>query len=177
MSDDARRHMQATLDKLGFAGDPEMAETAARFTQFLSEWLPIERTETPVSVCATSTPDQVVAFTEIPFHSLCAHHLLPFHGTVDVAYRTGDVLLGLGSLPRLVRQIAQRPQLQERMAQQLLDALVEAVGDQDVLVRIRARHMCVEMRGSRSPGHAVVLVSHGNTKGLMDALSTSGEPA
>ncbi len=171
MSDEARRHMQATLDALGFHGDPEMTDTAARFTQFLSEWLPPPDGPEPVSVCASSTPGQVVAFADIPFHSLCAHHLLPFHGTVDVVYRTGDVLLGLGSLPRLVLRVAQRPQLQERMAQEILDALVQALGDQDALVRIRARHMCVEMRGSKSPGQAVVLVGHGDTTGLMDALS------
>ncbi len=168
MPDAAVAHMQKVLDSLGFVGDPEMADTARRFTEFLGEL----RAEGPpsVSVCASSMPGQVVAICDVPFHSLCAHHLLPFSGTVSIAYRAGERLAGLGAIPRVVRWASRQPQLQERMANALAEVLVDRLQPQGVAVRIEARHYCVEMRGSESPARVVVQAERGDVTGLWAAM-------
>jgi len=102
----------------------------------------------------------------MPFHSLCAHHLLPFHGKVSVAYRPENVLAGLGSIPRALRHFARRPQLQERLTEQLAEHLYQALGPKGLVVQSTARHMCVEMRGAESPMDVVVLAVRGDVAGL-----------
>ncbi len=140
-------HFQAFLSSLGFDGDPEMIDTATRFTRWMSEFVPSAKAP-EVSRCAVVTPGPV-AVRSLPFHSLCAHHLLPFFGHVAVAYRPGETLIGLGSLPRLVEHVARRPQTQERLADQLATVVDEAVAPQSVAVGVVARHLCMEMRGAR----------------------------
>ena len=164
MADEAQDHMQRFLDALGFVGDPEMAATAERFTQLLTEFS--ERPAPEVSLCAAEMPGQVVCIRRIPFHSLCAHHLLPFFGHVDVAYKAGDKLVGFGSIPRVVKWAARQPQLQERLAASIADVLIEELQPQGVLIRIEARQMCVEMRGAESPASVVVERRVGDTEGL-----------
>ncbi len=146
------------LELVGFRGDPEMATTAERVTKFLADYVP--REPPPVSTCAWEATDPLV-IREIPFWSLCAHHLLPFHGTVAVAMRPGGTLLGLGSIPALVHHFAQQPQLQERLAAQLADHLLVVARPASVVVAIRARHMCVEMRGATGHPEIEVRASRG----------------
>ena len=87
---------------------------------------------------------------DIPLHSICAHHLLPFFGRVHIAYLPGDRLLGLSKFTRLVEHLARRPQVQERLTAQIADALQEVLACRGLLVLVEARHLCVEMRGVRS---------------------------
>lgn len=155
---DAERHAEALLDALGFAGDPEMAGTARRFAELLAEFVPAPLE--PLSVCASVQPGPVVV-RQIPFHSLCAHHLLPFSGTVSVGYLPDRTLLGLGSVPRLVGALARRPQLQERLGEQIADEIVRSASPLAVVVEVRARHLCVEMRGARTPAEVVTLAQRG----------------
>lgn len=155
---DAERHAEAFLAALGFADDPEMAGTARRFAELMAEFVP-RAIEAP-SVCATVQPGPVVV-RRIPFHSLCAHHLLPFSGTVSVGYVPDQVLLGLGSVPRLVGALARRPQLQERLGEQIADEIARHTKPLAVVVEVRARHLCVEMRGSRTPAEIVTLARRG----------------
>ncbi|MCA9492769.1 MAG: GTP cyclohydrolase I [Myxococcales bacterium] len=155
---DAERHAEALLAAIGFAGDPEMAGTARRFAALLGEFVPAPLE--PLSVCATTQPGPVVV-RAIPFHSLCAHHLLPFSGQVSVGYVPDATLLGLGSIPRLVGALARRPQLQERLGEQIADEIERAAQPLSVVVEVRARHLCVEMRGSRTPAQVVTLARRG----------------
>jgi GTP cyclohydrolase I len=83
----------------------------------------------------------------ISFHSLCAHHVLPFVGTVDVAYMPTNVVLGLSKLAWAVRLCSRRLHVQEQLAQQIADWLVEHADPQVVAVRVRAEHMCMSLRG------------------------------
>ncbi len=138
------------LDQLGMTGDPEMAQTPERFTSMLAEFAPTgEIPALSTFPVATSGP---VVLRDLPFYSLCAHHLLPFFGTVTVVYEPSDVVAGLGGIPRVLRHFARQPQLQERLAEQLAEELTQQLAPKALVVRLTARQMCVEMRGAESPG-------------------------
>jgi GTP cyclohydrolase I len=95
----------------------------------------------------------VVAVRDVRFHSLCEHHLLPFFGTVHVAYLpAGRKVVGLSKLARTVEVFARRPQMQERLTGQIADALVEHLGPRGVAVIAESRHLCMGMRGACQPG-------------------------
>jgi GTP cyclohydrolase I len=95
---------------------------------------------------------QPVAVTDVPFHSICAHHFLPFHGTAHVAYVPKDRLVGLSKLARVVDFYARRPQLQERMTEQIAALVDRRLRPAGTLVVVRARHFCMEMRGVGKAG-------------------------
>ena len=93
---------------------------------------------------------------EIPFYSMCAHHFAPFYGHGHIAYIPNERIVGLSKLPRLLEFFARRPQLQERLTEQLAGVLEEELKPQGVMVVIEARHLCVEMRGVKKPGSVTV---------------------
>lgn len=142
------QHLALALEGLGFNGDPEMARTPALVAGLLAEFQP--RTPPPLEVLASESHD-LLTMRDLPFHSLCAHHLLPFFGTVNLVIRPAGRITGLGALARTVDVLARRPQLQERLAAQIADTVLEALRPRAVGVRVIARQMCVEMRGARAP--------------------------
>lgn len=93
---------------------------------------------------------------EIPFYSMCAHHFVPFYGHGHIAYIPNEKIVGLSKLPRLLDFFARRPQLQERLTEQVAGVLWEELKPQGVMVVIEARHLCVEMRGVKKPGAVTV---------------------
>jgi GTP cyclohydrolase I len=106
--------------------------------------------------------DEIVLVRDIDFHSLCEHHLLPFTGHVHIAYLpNGGGVVGLSKLARTVHVFARRPQIQERMTQQIADAIVEHLQPKGVLVMVEAEHSCMQMRGVRSDGHMVTVTTRG----------------
>ncbi len=113
-----------------------------------------------VEPLATSSTNPVV-IRDIPYHSLCAHHLLPFFGVCVIAYRPAGAIAGLGWFPRLLGCLAARPQLQERLAEQVAAEVQRALAPRSVAVCLRARQMCVEMRGARSAGEFEVFAAAG----------------
>jgi GTP cyclohydrolase I len=93
---------------------------------------------------------------EIPFYSMCAHHFVPFYGHGHIAYIPGEKIVGLSKLPRILEFYARRPQLQERLTEQVARLLEDELRPQGVMVVIEARHLCVEMRGVKKPGAVTV---------------------
>ncbi|MBI4385874.1 MAG: GTP cyclohydrolase I FolE [Elusimicrobia bacterium] len=94
---------------------------------------------------------EMVVIKDIPFYSLCEHHLLPFFGKAHVAYIPDRHIVGLSKIPRLVQVFAKRLQVQERMTQQIAETLMTKLKPLGVGAIIEARHLCMEMRGAKSP--------------------------
>jgi GTP cyclohydrolase IA len=102
--------------------------------------------------------DEMVMVRDIPFASLCEHHLVPFIGRAHVAYIPGrdGRITGLSKLARLVEGYARRPQVQERLSTQIAEALNRALEPRGVLVVVEAEHLCMSMRGVKKPGSVTV---------------------
>lgn len=98
--------------------------------------------------------EEMVLVRDIPFYSMCEHHLVPFFGYAHVAYipRVERGICGLSKLARLVDAYAKRPQVQERLTSQVADMLIEQLDPQGVIVVLEAEHMCMSMRGVKKPG-------------------------
>jgi GTP cyclohydrolase I len=100
----------------------------------------------------TERYDEVVLVRDISFQSMCEHHMLPFLGKAHVAYLPGPRIIGLSKLARVVEEIARRPQVQERMTEQIANLLVEELQVKGVAVIIEAEHTCMTIRGVKKPG-------------------------
>ncbi|MGQ9546698.1 MAG: GTP cyclohydrolase I FolE [Dehalococcoidia bacterium] len=105
--------------------------------------------------------EEMVILRDIPFYSMCEHHLLPFYGLAHVGYIPSfkGRVVGVSKLARVVEICARRPQLQERMTQQIADAIFETLQPEGVAVVIQAEHLCMIMRGIKKPGTTVVTSS------------------
>lgn len=106
---------------------------------------------------------ELVLLRDIALRSMCEHHLLPFTGVAHVAYVPGDRIIGLGRIPRLVEIVSARPQLQERLGEDVAEALSAAIAPAGVLVVIEARHGCVAARGVRYAESTTVTVASRGT--------------
>ncbi len=101
---------------------------------------------------------EMVVLKDIPFYSMCEHHLLPFYGVVHIGYipNADGRIVGASKLARVVEIVAKRPQLQERMTTQIADAIVDGLKPEGVAVVIQAEHLCMIMRGIEKPGSNVI---------------------
>ena len=115
---------------------------------------------------------ELVLLRGIEFRSICEHHLLPFLGIAHIAYEPGTRIVGLGKLPRVVETLASRPQLQERLTEEIADALQTGLDPAGVLVVLDAVHGCVSSRGVRQArSSTVTMASRGS---LSDPVERSG---
>ena len=131
--------------------DPQLADTPRRVAAAFAELLDAK------PLRATTFPndegyDELVLVRDIPFTSLCAHHLLPFRGVAHVGYLPGDRLLGLSKLARTVEHFSRDLQLQERLTVQIADYLDDELEPRGVGVVLEAEHECMAIRGVRAPG-------------------------
>lgn len=102
------------------------------------------------------TYDEMVVVRDIEFASMCEHHLLPFTGVAHVAYIPQGRVVGLSKIPRVVETLARRPQLQERLTQQIAELLMDRLDAKGVAVVVEASHSCMTIRGVRKPGSSFV---------------------
>lgn len=106
----------------------------------------------------TAENNEIVMEKEIPFYSICEHHMLPFFGKMHVAYIPDGKVVGLSKLARTVEVYARRLQIQEQMTAQVADALMKYLQPKGVMVMAEAEHMCMTMRGIKKPGSRTVSV-------------------
>lgn len=138
-------------------------DTPARMMSALSEMLSGYRLDVDkldLSLFPADGCDQIVAVNDMPFVSLCEHHVLPFFGTVSVAYLPGDMLIGLSKIPRIVRAVTRRLQMQERITKEIADAIGKAEPN-GIIVHVEAQHMCMRARGIESTGKMTTAVCEG----------------
>lgn len=101
--------------------------------------------------------EELVLVKDIPFYSMCEHHLVPFFGKAHIAYIPRDgVVTGLSKLARAVETVAKRPQLQERITSTIADSMMETLNPYGVFVMVEAEHMCMTMRGVKKPGATTI---------------------
>jgi GTP cyclohydrolase I len=100
--------------------------------------------------------DEIVLLRDIPFYSICEHHLLPFIGTANVAYLPGEYVIGVSKLARIVDCFAKRLQVQERLTAQIADFLNESLKPKGVAIVLEASHSCMTIRGIKKPGSIMV---------------------
>jgi GTP cyclohydrolase I len=98
----------------------------------------------------------MVLVKDVPFYSMCEHHLLPFYGKAHAAYVPRGKVVGLSKIARVIEAFARRPQVQERMTSQIADLLMEELDAQGVGVIVEASHTCMTMRGVQKPGSLMV---------------------
>jgi len=155
----AEQPLRAALEALGFLEDPETAAAPEAFAELLRGFDP-RRPEPAITLLETSSSDPVL-LRAVPFYSLCAHHLVPFFGEACVGLRPAGRLAGLGSIARLLQHWAARPQVQERLGAELAEDLVRRLGARAAFVHLRARHLCLELRGARTPAWVETLAWRG----------------
>jgi GTP cyclohydrolase I len=157
-SRDLLHALGADLEDEGLSDTPR--RMAAAYAELLS----------PIDFTATTFPneagyDDLVVVRDIPFHSLCMHHLLPFHGHAHVAYLPGERIVGLSKLARVVEHFSRDLQVQERLTVQVAGWLEEHLRPRGVGVVLEAEHMCMTIRGVLKPGTSTVTSSlHGSLR-------------
>ena len=150
--------MRLLLLDLGYEPESEtVLRTPDRFADALMEMLQGYR-ESPVGILKKTFDepyDEMVIVNGIKFWSLCEHHALPFHGVASVGYLPNGAVVGLSKIPRLVRCLSRRLQVQERLTNQIAEAIGEALKPKGVGVLLRATHLCMVARGVESHGEMV----------------------
>ncbi|MDR9451256.1 MAG: GTP cyclohydrolase I FolE [Acidimicrobiia bacterium] len=140
-------------DREGLAGTPDRV---ARMYAEVFSGLRQKGNEAVETFFEEEDHHELVMVKDIPFYSMCEHHLLPFHGRAHVAYLPRGTVTGLSKLARLVDVYARRPQMQERLTTQIANTLMEALNPYGVLVVMEAEHLCMSMRGIKKPGSITV---------------------
>jgi GTP cyclohydrolase I len=185
---DSQRIQRAVAELLAAIGEdparPGLADTPARVAQAYAEFFAgLDRD--PVAELGNGVPageqtGELVLVRGIDFRSICEHHLLPFLGVAHVAYVPDGKLAGLGRLPAVVDALASRPQLQERLTEQIADALQRSLAPHGVLVVLDAHHDCVSARGPRAVRSTTVTVASRGTlttpEGRAEAMSLIAVP-
>lgn len=151
MNDDLIRALRDALGSLDLPDpeDPELANTPERVARLWTHWLvPPARPDIRPIKAGNAGP---VIIRDLRFHSMCAHHLVPFFGTLHVAFVPDEHIVGFGCVGRLLDWAARRPQLQERMVNLIADELQQVLHAHRLVVVAEARQMCVELN---DPGRA-----------------------
>ncbi|MFC7401490.1 GTP cyclohydrolase I FolE [Citricoccus sp. GCM10030269] len=165
------------LEAIGEDPDREgLQDTPSRVAKAYAEFF-AGLEQDPADILGTTfdiSHEELVLVKDIPFYSTCEHHLVPFHGTAHIGYipSTEGRVTGLSKLARLVEVFARRPQVQERLTTQIVEALMTHLHPRGAMVVIEAEHMCMSMRGVRKPGAKTVTSA---VRGQLRDASTRSE--
>jgi GTP cyclohydrolase I len=182
MAIDSARIEAAVAEILAAIGEdvarPGLAATPQRVARAYTEFFaglgvdPREQLTNSVDFLGPGETGELVLVRDIEFRSICEHHLLPFLGKAHVAYVPSSRIVGLGKIPRVVEIIAARPQIQERLTEEIADAILEGLDAAGVLVVLEAVHGCVSARGAnQTASSAVTMASRGT---LTNPLERAG---
>ncbi|HLS93375.1 MAG TPA: GTP cyclohydrolase I [Microbacterium sp.] len=173
MAVDTERVAALTRELLQAIGEdpdrPGLRETPARVAQAAAELYggvgadpaaPLARTiDVSRGPAPETVPTGAVLVRDIGFRSMCEHHLLPFEGRAHIAYLPGERVVGLGSLAKVLDIASSRPQVQERLGEQVADAIASGLDARGVFVMLDAEHECMRARGERRPDSSTVTVA------------------
>jgi len=139
----------------GLFSEEELINTPKRHQKFINEWI------NPEEFKFTTFPkpegvDQMIIIKDIPFYSMCSHHLIPFFGKCHVGYIPNERICGLSKIPRVIDLLANKPQIQEKLTQEVADFLSNELKPLGLMVVIEAEHLCMSMRGIQKPGHRTI---------------------
>lgn len=160
VEDELASHFASILDLLGYDDNPHTKDTPRRAAR---AWIELTQGEDfNATAFKNMDIDQMVVCQDIPFYSLCAHHMLPFFGTAHVAYIPGDNLLGLSKLARAVEHFSRGLSVQEELTKDVMDFLLETLGNpKGVAVVMQASHLCMQMRGVERTGKTTTSAMNG----------------
>ena len=147
------------IEAIGDDPDREgLKDTANRVARMYGEFFQglHEDPRTYLKVVFDEQHDEMVLVKDVPFYSMCEHHLLPFHGRVHAAYIPRGRVVGLSKIARVIEVFARRPQVQERMTSQIADLMMDELDGHGVGVVVEASHTCMTMRGVKKPGSLMV---------------------
>ena len=159
--DEIRKAIASIIEAIG--EDPKregLADTPARVAEMYTElFMGIGKdAKEELGVVYEAGHREMVVVRDIPFYSMCEHHLLPFYGTAHIGY-IPDVdgrVVGISKLARVVEIVARRPQIQERMTTEIADVIMDGLKPAGVAVVVQAEHLCMIMRGIKKPGSSIV---------------------
>jgi len=148
---------------LSAASEPDLALTPGRVADLYAEVLAGHdpATEPELATFPHQGEGDLVLLRDVPFHSICVHHLVPFFGRALIAYLPGERIIGLSGMARLLERYARRVQLQERLGLQISDHLQRLLAPRGLAVILEARHLCMEMRGVRKAGRVETRIVRG----------------
>lgn len=134
--------------------DEEIENTPSRYQGFLEEWAKNDN----VKFTTFENPgyDQLIILKDIDFSSLCSHHVLPFHGKAHIGYLPGEQICGISKLARVVDKFASRPQIQEKLTNEIADFIEEHLHPIGCIVVIEAGHDCMRIRGVKKPSSCMI---------------------
>jgi len=145
--------MELKLDDSLF-NEEELQNTPSRYEGFLEEWA--SNNQFKFTTFDNPGYNQMVILKDIDFSSLCSHHLLPFHGVAHIGYIPGSKICGISKLARVVDKFASRPQIQERMTQEIADFIEMELQPAGVMVVVSAQHDCMRIRGVKKQNSQMV---------------------
>jgi GTP cyclohydrolase I len=150
--------------RAGLAATPQrVAQAYAEFFAGIGADPTVHLADTVELAVDADERSELVLLRGIEFRSMCEHHLLPFTGVVHIAYAPRDRIVGLGKLPRVVETVSSRPQVQERLTEEIADALVDGLDPRGVLVVVDAAHTCVSTRGPRQANSTTLTLASRGT--------------
>ncbi len=141
--------VKAILEEVGVKKNTETYKnTPKRVRRMYQEFF--NRKTPRITLFKNTKYKDIITLKDIQFYSLCAHHLLPFFGSASIAYIPGKKIVGLSKIPRIVKHFSSKPQVQEEMTANIADYIFKNINARGVMVVVKARHLCMEMRGIKT---------------------------